>query len=635
MTSEFEIPGRVSSVLQILEGLRRCLKDYRKLDTILAESETKARRIETRIRTFEPLHALGGEQSQILSSTVQEFENIRKELSDIQEKVTNRMNVRTCLSSADLVANLHDIDVRLAARDDMLKALALICTVNLEVRSNHDRVVSILEELRERTPNFDFLESRVSELSQMKMVNDSIRQITERRKGYKIAQMTGYIHLSTGENLFYCKHGVEDFSAAAQHFRAAANLGWSQAYYYLGMLYMKGLGVERCDVTCKNFFQLGADANSPSAIGKLSLCYDEGIGVEKSAVKSVLLAQQAARSGDPYGMADYAWAKLLGYHTDINHSVAFRYASKAEKIGDGLCELAKCYEQGIQVDRNPKKAIKLFLRAIKKGTASTTRLHLARMYERGDGVDADLRKAAKVYKDGMRLLPWVRPYFQSFYGLCLIRGRGVEQEQKTGWKLVEKSIQGQNASGWYVRGQCFRNGYGVKPNLVEAVISYQRAIQMEKGADGRIFAYFELGRMYEQGLGGLRVDLRKAFNHYNYAAKRMHQEAQWKVASFCETGSGVDKFSDRAAYFFGLAASSGHRGAEVKACEYYMKGKGISRDLHNTIQILQPAADHGDVRAKRLLRRVKFKVLFRSRSRTKTQSSPATLQWDKIFTPVY
>ena len=57
----------------------------------------------------------------------------------------------------------------------------------------------------------------------------------------------------------------------------------------------------------------------------------------------------------------------------------------------------------------------------------------------------------------------------------------------------------------------------------------------------------------------------------------------------------MHKFLDRAAYFFGLAASSGHRGAELKACEYYMKGKGISRDLHTLVQILQSGADHGDL----------------------------------------
>ena len=265
------------------------------------------------------------------------------------------------------------------------------------------------------------------------------------------------------------------------------------------------------------------------------------------------------------------------------------------------------------------------------GTSWGCRLPLARIYERGDGVDVDLERAAQLYKDGSELLPWQRPYFQSFYGLCLIRGRGVREDQRTGWALVRKSIVSENANGWYVRGECFRNGYGVEPNLVEAAACYRRATQMKNGMDGAVFSKFELGRMYELGHGGLQVDLSKAFDHYHFSARRMHQEAQFKVALFSETGKGVDKFADRAAYYFGLAANSGHRQAQVKACEYYLKGKGVSRDLHTAVQILQPAADYGDKRAKELLRRAKWRIILRREKPDKTQSAPTTLHWDKIF----
>ena len=130
---------------------------------------------------------------------------------------------------------------------------------------------------------------------------------------------------------------------------------------------------------------------------------------------------------------------------------------------------------------------RIIFEVIKNGSAFTTRLYLARMYERGDGVDTDFRKAVQLYKDETQLLPWARPYFEGFYGLCLIRGRAVRQGQKTGWKLVQKSIKGQNAARWYVKGECFRNGYGVETNPVEAAACHQRAIQMENGMDRIVF----------------------------------------------------------------------------------------------------------------------------------------------------
>ena len=626
MNSAQEVLDGISSIQEIFVWLRTCFKAYRDLDKILAECEIKARKIETIVRTFEPLHALGGQQSRILSDTVQEFKNIRDELSTIGEKVTNRKKPRRFVSSPGLVAKLNDIDARLALKNEGLNTVALVCTVSAEMRSNHQ---DTMYELRKTTPNFERLENRITELFQMKMVDDSIRQLTVRRKGCRIHQMPGSVHLSTGENLFYCKHGVRDFRAAARHFHAAANLGWSQAYYYLGMLYKSGWGVERCDVTCKNFFQMGADAKCPSAIAQLAVCYGEGVGVEKSPMMSASLMQEAAESGDPYAMGFYAWAKLNGCNTDINHSLAFKLASKAAKKNYAQSVLAHCYEQGIQVQRNPERAIKLYWEEIRRGSGWSPRLPLARMYERGDGVDVDYEKAAQLYKSGLQLLPWQLPYFQSFYGLCLIRGTGVKVDRKTGWALVQKSIEAENATGWYVRGECFRNGYGVEPNLVEAAACYRWATQMKNGIDGKVFSKYELGKMYENGQGGLPTNLSKAFDHYNYAARRMHQESQWKVASFSEKGTGVDKFSDRAAFYFGLAANSGHLRAQVKACEYYMKGKGISRGLHPVVQNLQPAVDDGDERAKELLRRAK--IILRKEKPDKTESAPTALQWDKIF----
>ena len=625
MASRFEVTSGILNILHILASFRICLQPYLDLDKILGEIQAGPGRIDPSVRIFEPLHALERKHSEILSNTVEEFENISDKLSDIQEKITSRTNAQKFLPYAGLIAKLNEIIERLAAKDDVLKILALICTANVEFRANHDHIVSMLEEVSEKSPNFELFESKISELCQMKMIDESIRQITERRKGYRISQMTGYVHLSTGANLYFYKHGVRDLIAAAQHFHAAANLGWSQAYYYLGMLYMHGLGVERCDLTCRNFFQTGADADYPAAIAQLSRCYNDGIGVEKSPLKSVLLAKQAAERGDPHGMSFYAYCKLDGYCTEVNHSLAFKFASKAQKSNCALNTLGLCYEQGIQVKRSLTRAIELYTDAMNLGTSWSCRLSLARVYERGDGVEVDLEKAAQLYNSGSELLPWQQPYFQGFYGLCLIRGRGVTEDQKTGWAMVQKSIQGGNATGWYVRGECFRNGYGVERNLAEAAVCYRRAIEMKNGMDGRVFSKFQLGRMYEHGQGGLQVDLRKAFDYYHFAARRMHQEAQCKVALFSETGRGVDKSDDRAAYYFRLAANSGHRHAQVKACEYYMKGKGISRDLHTAVQILQPAADYGDMRAKELLRRAKWKIILRRDKLERTQSAPIPL----------
>lgn len=132
-----------------------------------------------------------------------------------------------------------------------------------------------------------------------------------------------------------------------------------------------------------------------------------------------------------------------------------------------------------------------------------------------------------LYEKGSQLLPSQRSYYQSFYRLCLVRGKEVQKNKEKGIERGEKLIQDENATGWYVKGECYRHGCGgLKLDLVQVVACYRRATQMKNGMDGKVFAKFAFGNTYELGKGGLVVDMTAAFENYNYAAKRMHQETQ-------------------------------------------------------------------------------------------------------------
>ena len=187
--------------------------------------------------------------------------------------------------------------------------------------------------------------------------------------------------------------------------------------------------------------------------------------------------------------------------------------------------------------------------------------------------------------------------------------------------MIQQSIQSNNATGWYAKGECYRFGYGVEPDMVQAVRCYKRATQMESGMDGIIKSKFALGSMYELGQGGLPQNHHTAFEHFNFAANRMHQEAQWKIGIFCESGTGTELFEDRAVHYFRLAANSGHQQAQLKASKYYMKGKGVPRDLHTAIDILTPAAQNGDREARRKLRLARLQILFQRDRPQRTRTS--------------
>ena len=284
-------------------------------------------------------------------------------------------------------------------------------------------------------------------------------------------------------------------------------------------------------------------------------------------------------------------------------------AKKASESNLALGTPGKCYAHGIGVERDPSEAFRLLTKYAEVHKNWLSYFSLAKLYEEGTGVPVNLEQMAQLYRRGTELLAWQRPYYQGYYGLCLIRSIGVPEDRKSGWKMIQQSIQGNNATGWYAKGECYRFGYGVQPDMVKAERCYKRATQMENGMDGKVKAKFALGCMYELGQGWLPQNFCAAFEHFNFAANRMHQEAQWRMAIFCESGSGTDRFEDRAVYYFRLAANSGHRQAQLKASAYSMQGKGVSRDLHTAIDILGPAARNGDREARRKLRLARLQIL--------------------------
>ena len=80
---------------------------------------------------------------------------------------------------------------------------------------------------------------------------------------------------------------------------------------------------------------------------------------------------------------------------------------------------------------------------------------------------------------------------------------------------------------------------------------------MEEKIGGVTKEKFTLGSLYESGQGRLAQDWQTAFEHFNSAANRMHQEAQWKIGILCESGTGNTRFEDKSVNSIRLAANSG------------------------------------------------------------------------------
>lgn len=227
-----------------------------------------------------------------------------------------------------------------------------------------------------------------------------------------------------------------------------------------------------------------------------------------------------------------------------------------------------------------------------------------------------MTKAGSLYKELLNCDSWIGRFYQVYYGMCLVRGLGVTKRTQTGLKIIREGLSSGHACGWSVYGDCYRYGYGMKNDVVQAIRCYSTAIMAASGQRVIVDAHFALTEMFETG-EGLVQDLEKAASHYISATNRTTRLAQGKVALFFEKGSGVEGHVHRAFFYFDLSARSGHVPAQVKAAQMYMKGMGVQRDRRKAVHLLRQAVDRGDPDAVKLLRRnrlFEFRLLRRRTS---------------------
>ena len=84
-----------------------------------------------------------------------------------------------------------------------------------------------------------------------------------------------------GKQAFYC------FNKAAEGDNIAAQ-------YYLGLCYVRGIGVEKDEARAVELFAEGADQDYLPAVTELGLCYELGHGVEMDKANAAELYEEAA-----------------------------------------------------------------------------------------------------------------------------------------------------------------------------------------------------------------------------------------------------------------------------------------------------------------------------------------------------
>lgn len=233
-------------------------------------------------------------------------------------------------------------------------------------------------------------------------------------------------------------NGDEDVEADAEKavywFEKLAELEHSDAQFNLGLHHAKGYGVPRDFEKAAYWMKRAADngdEDAPHLLKKYSEAAEavKKIGDNDPQAQATLSAVLMALAGS-----------LEQAGTGNDYALAFELAerSAAQDNGDGIWNLALCYEHGRGVERDIDKAVELYRRGSELGHAASQH-SLACYYFRGDYIDKNSRKG---------------------FELCL-------KSAQQGYGLAMKDL-----------GRCYQFAIGTDGNMKTAVEWYEKALEV-------------------------------------------------------------------------------------------------------------------------------------------------------------
>ena len=171
-----------------------------------------------------------------------------------------------------------------------------------------------------------------------------------------------------------------------------AHKGIAAAQNDLGLMYMRGNGVEENGEKAVYWLTLAAKQGEPAAMANLGTCYTEGIGVKKSAADALILLSAAELMGiedagdylidtiDISELSELAEQKspqaqyflgicyLVGIKVEQDRPRALGLIKNAAEHGAplALMLLGECFAKGVYVRKNPQEAERIFNHAIER-----------------------------------------------------------------------------------------------------------------------------------------------------------------------------------------------------------------------------------------------------------------------------
>lgn len=374
--------------------------------------------------------------------------------------------------------------------------------------------------------------------------------------------------------------GVEkDEKQAVEWYKKAEAQGNSTAQYCLGVCCENGIGLKKDEKQAVEWYKKAAKQENNLAQYRLGFCYGNGIGVEQNEKKAFEWCKKAAEHGNSQAQCYLSQCYFDGIGVEIDNETAFQWLLKAAQSGDGFyCYLVgDCYSEGKGVNANDELAFQWYMKAANTGNSLAGK-KVAEYYEQGKNVTKSYENALNWYlcsaeleeNENNQIFPNLLHYkIASYYAKGI--GTDKSREKAIYWFTKYNDLNPENKTELlrnfhiFILVNDFVDGtHGATKDYAEAVFWLNYVIDNY----GFKFAYYLLGRIYEEGGNGVERDLNLAIKYYILSAEEDHFEGQMALASCYERGVGVEYDLEKALIWYQKAAEKNNDEAKIALEEF-------------------------------------------------------------------
>ena len=392
------------------------------------------------------------------------------------------------------------------------------------------------------------------------------------------------------------KSALYDPDLSFKCFSEAAERGFEEGYYYLGVCRLHGIGCESDPAAAVELLLRGGELGHIPSISTLGICREKGVGCEIDYPMAVKLYERAAECDDPIAINNLGGCYFYGHGVVKDKERAVSLYTRASELGNSnaTCRLGICLEDGDGCERDAAAAFECYKKAAESGNPLGA-YRLALCYDRGIGVEQNFAKAFSCYNRSA-----TGGYAPAMYEAGMMRkeGRGTKKNAIGAYKLFSQAAEKGLSDAKYELGNCYIEGKGTVKNAGLAYLCYLEAFESD-GTNAK--AAFRLGLCNLKGIGTQKDD-GVALEWFCRGAELGSSSAAYMKGECYFYGVGVEKDSQKAVESYKDALSDKMTGeistdAYLSLAECEENGIGTEVDAEEAALLYKNAADSDNAEA--------------------------------------